>query len=87
MEAADDAATLVAPLGRLIVCAENGFAWAAGGAEKGSHGLGEEVQVAQRRCVRRDVGAQALAQASRGTGTGQRYGRWLEFLHPAAGEL
>ena len=57
MEAADDAVTGVAPLGGLVVGAENHAAGASGGAEQRRDGLGQKVQVAESCQLRRGVGA------------------------------
>jgi hypothetical protein len=45
MEAADDAVAGVAPLGGLVVGAEDEFAGTTGGAEQGRRGLRQKVQV------------------------------------------
>jgi acetylornithine/succinyldiaminopimelate/putrescine aminotransferase len=73
-EAADNAVAGVAPLGSLIVGAEDDTAGATGGAEQRRHGLGQEVHVAERRYLRRGVGTQTLAQARRVTGIVERQG-------------
>jgi len=47
METSDDSAAGVAPVGGLIVGAEDRFARAAGGAEEGSKGFGEQRRIAE----------------------------------------
>ena len=63
METSDDAAPGVAPLGGLIVGAENGIAGTAGGAEQRGLGQGEQAKVAAGGQFGRGVLAQALVQA------------------------
>ena len=68
VEAADDAVAGIAPLGGLVVGAEDEFARTTGGAEQGRRGLRQKVEVTERSQLGRGVGAQTLAQADRVTG-------------------
>ena len=62
VKAADDAAPGVAPLGGLIVGAENGIAGTGGRAEQGGLGQGEQVVVAARGQFGQGVRPQTLPQ-------------------------
>jgi len=67
MEAADDAATGVAPLGGLVVSGEDGFTRTTGGVEESRLGRREEIQIAEGGHLRWGISAKPLAQLCRKT--------------------